>query len=91
MQIQNFYTDWMPAASSALDNIVLSPHTLKPNDFALSGMQDDYGNSHARVCICDHDHSKQFASAQKYNGHTCRLKKCLNWFGNRQPNRREEP
>ena len=90
MQIQNFYTDWLPAPSSALDNIVLSPHTLKPNDFALSGMQDDYCDSHSRVCICDLNQLDQLTPAQEYNGCACRLMKCMSWFRNRRPSRREK-
>jgi hypothetical protein len=41
MQIQNFYSDWLPASSGQLDNIVLSPLTLKQNDCSLSGMKSE--------------------------------------------------
>jgi hypothetical protein len=90
MQIQNFYTDWLPAPSSDLECIVLGPHTLNPNDFALSGMQDDYCDSHSRVYICDLNPLDPLAPEQKYNNGTCPLKKCMSWFRNRRPSRREK-
>jgi hypothetical protein len=90
MQIQNFYSDWLPASSSALDSIVLSPHTIKANDFNLTGMQADYCDSHTRVCIYDISHLDQFTPAQESLSCTCRLKKCMKWFRKRSSNRREK-
>jgi hypothetical protein len=89
MQIQNFYSDWLPAPSSALDSIVLSPHTIKSNDFNLTGMQADYCDSISKVCFHDPDHSGPFASTQEKHSGTCHLKKCMNWFRTRRSNRRE--
>jgi hypothetical protein len=90
MQIQNFYSDWLPAPTSALDNIVLSPHTIKTNDSKLTGMQDDYCDSHTRVCIYDLSHLDPFTPAQESYSGTCRLKKCMNWFRKRSSSRREK-
>jgi hypothetical protein len=89
MQIQNFYSDWLPAPSSPLDSIVLSPHTIKANDFNLTGMQADYCDSHSKVCFHDLGHLDQFAPTQEKQSCTCHLKKCMNWFRNRRSNRRE--
>ena len=44
MQIHNFYADPVPSIRNPLDSIVLSPHTIKPNDSSLTGMKADYGD-----------------------------------------------
>ena len=44
MQIQNFYSDPVPSVRNPLDSIVLSPHTLKGNDFGLADMAEDPGD-----------------------------------------------
>ena len=90
MQIQNFYSDWLPAPSSALDNIVLSPHTIKADDLKLTGLQDDYCDCHSRVCVYDPGHLDRFAPAQADHSGTCHLKKCIQWLRNRHLNRREK-
>jgi len=41
MQIHNFYADPVPSIRNPLDSIVLSPHTIKPNDFSLTKMKGD--------------------------------------------------
>ena len=41
MQIHNFYADPVPSVRNPLDSIVLSPHTIKPNDFSLASMKGD--------------------------------------------------
>ena len=41
MQIQNFYADPVPSIRNPLDSIVLSPHTIKPNDYCLINMKED--------------------------------------------------
>ena len=89
MQMQNFYSDWLPAASSALDNIVLSPHTIKADGLKLTGMQDDYCDYHSRVCIYDPSHLDPFTPAQANHNCTCHLKKCIRWLRNRRSDRRE--
>ena len=90
MQIQNFYSDWLPAPSSTLDNIVLSPHTIKADDLKLTGLQDDYCDCHSRVCVYDPGHLDPFASAQADHSGACHLKKCIQWLRNRHLNRREK-
>ena len=90
MQIQNFYSDWLPAPSSALDNIVLSPHTIDGNDLRLTGMQDDYCDSHSRVCFYDSGHLDSVTPALANHSCTCHLKKCMQWFRKRRSNRREK-
>ncbi len=42
MQIHNFYADPVPSIRNPLDSIVLSPHTIKANDFGLTNMKEDY-------------------------------------------------
>ena len=90
MQIQNFYSDWLPAPSSTLDNIVLSPHTIKADDLKPTGMQDDYGDCHTRVCVYDPSHLDPFTPAQANHSCTCHLKKCIQWLRNRHKYRREK-
>ena len=90
MQIQNFYSDWLPAPSSALDNIILSPHTIKSEDLNLTGMQDDYGDCHTRVCVDDPTNLDPFTPARADHNCTCHLKKCIQWLRNRHFNRREK-
>ena len=41
MQIHNFFPDPVPVVRNPLDNIVLSPHTIKPNDFSMTGINED--------------------------------------------------
>jgi hypothetical protein len=41
MQIHNFYPDPVPAIRNPLDSIVLSPHTIKPNDFSMTDIKED--------------------------------------------------
>jgi hypothetical protein len=53
-------------------------------------MQDDYCDSHTRVCIYDLSHLDPFKPAQESHSSTCRLKKCMNWFRKRSSNRREK-
>ena len=90
MQMHNFYSDWLPAPSGALDNIVLSPHTMKADEMKLTGMQDDYCDSHSRVCFYDPGHLDPFAPARVNYSCTCHLKKCIQWLRNRHLNRREK-
>ena len=44
MQIHNFYADPVPSIRNPLDSIVLSPHTVQPNDFSLTIMKEDCGD-----------------------------------------------
>jgi hypothetical protein len=90
MRIQNFYSDWLPAPSSALDSIVLSPHTIKADDWKLTGMQDDYCDSHCRVCAHDPGHLDPFTPALANHSDTCHMKRCIQWLRNRRSNRREK-
>ena len=90
MQLQNFYSDWLPAPSSALDNIVLSPHSIKVDDLKLTGMQDDYRDNHSRVCIYDPSHLDPFVPVRAGHSCACHLKKCIQWLRNRHFNRREK-
>jgi|GEM_PF-1406669 len=41
MQIHNFYSDPVPSVRNPLDSIVLSPHTIKANDFGLAAPEED--------------------------------------------------
>ena len=41
MQIHNFYADPVPSVRNPLDSIVLSPHTIKSNDFSLMNLMAD--------------------------------------------------
>ena len=41
MQIHNFYSDPVPLVRNPLDSIVLSPHTVKPNEFSLTDLFED--------------------------------------------------
>jgi hypothetical protein len=41
MQIHNFYADPLPSIRNPLDSIVLSPHTIKSNDFSMTDMKAD--------------------------------------------------
>ena len=41
MQIHNFYADPVPSIRNPLDSIVLSPHTIKPDDYCLINMEED--------------------------------------------------
>jgi hypothetical protein len=41
MQIHNFYADPFPSIRNPLDSIVLSPHTIKANDFSLTNRMED--------------------------------------------------
>ena len=40
MQIHNFYPDMLPSVRNPLDCIVLSPHTIKANDFCLANLEE---------------------------------------------------
>ena len=88
MQIQNFYSDWLPSTSSPLDSIVLSPHTIKTQDFNLTAMNENYCEMESLLCPHDLDHLSPFASSQEKYSCTCQLKKCFNWFRNRCLSRR---
>lgn len=59
MQINNFYADPVPSVRNPLDSIVLSPHTIKPNEFGLANMAEgssDYQSLLPSVCSCEfHD------------------------------------
>ena len=89
MQIHNFYSDWLPATSSALDKIVLSPHTIETSASQLTGMQDDYRDFHTRVCFYDPAQLDPFMPALANHSCACHLKKCVQWFRNRHSNRKE--
>ena len=57
MQIHNFYTDPIPSIRNPLDSIVLSPHTIKPNDFSLISMMEDgcdYQTLLPSISSCDY-------------------------------------
>ena len=41
MQINNFYSDFVPSVRQPLDCIVLSPHTIGQNSFNLTGAVED--------------------------------------------------
>jgi len=68
MQIQNFYSDWLPTTTGQLDSIVLSPHTMKTDDYNLTGMQVDY--CELQEILVSDDNAQD----------TCSLKKCYNWL-----------
>jgi hypothetical protein len=89
MQIQNFYSDWLPASSSPLDSIVLSPHTMNTRDCNISTIKEDYCDSPSLLCPQDPNQFSPFASSQKQSGCTCQLKKCFIWFRKRCSSRRE--
>ncbi len=89
MQLQNFYSDWLPASSSPLDSIVLSPHTINTTDVNLTCIKEEYCESPSRLCAHDLDHLAPLAASLEKSTCTCQLKKCFNWFRNRCSNRRE--
>ena len=73
MQIHNFYADPVPSTRNPLDSIVLSPHTIKANDFSLTGMKEDY---------CDYQTLlPSVSSCQYYDRNACMqttsLPKCI--------------
>jgi hypothetical protein len=69
MQIRNFYVDPVPSIRSPLDSIVLSPHTIKSNDFSLTGMKEDY---------CDYQTLlPSISSCQYYDRNACMQTKSL--------------
>ena len=72
MQINNFYTVPFPSVRNPLDSIVLSPHTIKANDFGLANMEEDcsdYRSILPSICICkyhDQDACSQSKSFLQY-------------------------
>jgi len=69
MQIHNFYGDPVPSIRNPLDSIVLSPHTIKPNDFSLTNMREDY---------CDYQTLlPSIPSCQYYDQNGCMQSKSL--------------
>ena len=89
MQLQNFYSDWLPASSSPLDNIVLSPHTINPKDDNLNSIKEDYCESPSRLCAHDLYQFAPLASTPEKSECACQLKKCFNWFRNRYSDKKE--
>ncbi len=78
MQIHNFYSDPVPSVRNPLDSIVLSPHTIKPNDFGLANMEEDssdYQSLLPSICRCEyHDQNtcKEANSLPRYIWDRCR-------------------
>ena len=69
MQIHNFYADPVPSVRNPLDSIVLSPHTIKPNDFSLTNMKED---------CCDYQTLlPSISSCQYYDRKACMQTKSL--------------
>ena len=72
MQIHNFYADPVPSIRNPLDSIVLSPHTITPNDFSLTNMGEDccdYQTLLPSISSCeyyDRKDCKQTESLPKY-------------------------
>lgn len=67
MQIHNFYTDPVPSVRNPLDSIVLSPHTIKPNDFSLAEVVDevqDYQSVLPSISSCEY-HEQDTCSQSK--------------------------
>lgn len=67
MQINNFYTDPLPSVRNPLDSIVLSPHTIKANDFGLVDMEknsSDYQAILPSICSCEY-HDQDACSQSK--------------------------
>jgi len=83
MQIHNFYADPVPSIRNPLDSIVLSPHTIKPNDFCLTNMMEDscdYQTLLPSVSSCqyyDREACEQTKSLPK-----CIWAKCCRFFKN---------
>ncbi len=88
MQIQNFYSDWLPAPSSPLDSIVLSPHTLNTGDFNFATRKEDYCDSPSLLCPGDPTQFCPFGSSPVQSGGTCQIKKCFNWLREQCSSRR---
>ncbi len=69
MQIHNFYTDPVPSIRNPLDSIVLSPHTIKSNDFSLISMMED---------SCDYQTLlPSISSCEYYDRKACKQSKSL--------------
>jgi len=69
VQIHNFYEDPVPSIRSPLDSIVLSPHTITPNDYCLANMTED---------CCDYQTVlPSISSCQYYDQNACELTKSL--------------
>lgn len=89
MQIQNFYSDPVPSVRNPLDSIVLSPHTIKANDFSLADMQEDPGDYQSllpslRSCeFHDQDTCMEANSLPRYIWDRCRH--ILRSYGRRKP------
>ena len=67
MQIYNFYTDPIPSVRNPLDSIVLSPHTIKTNNFGLAEMEEDssdYQSVLPSMGSCEY-HDQEFCSQPK--------------------------
>ncbi len=67
MQIQNFYSDPVPSVRNPLDSIVLSPHTIRSNDFSLADMEgdsSDYQSLLPSIGSCDY-HDQDTCSQSK--------------------------
>ena len=57
MQINNFYSDPMPSVRNPLDSIVLSPHTVKPNEANLVDFEKDFSDYRSvlpSLCSCEY-------------------------------------
>jgi hypothetical protein len=89
MQIQNFYTDWLPASSSPLDSIVLSPHTIRAEEVNLNCTREDYCKSPSRLCAQDLNHLELFAHSHDKSACACQLKRCFDWLRNRCADKKE--
>jgi len=69
MQIHNFYADPVPSIRNPLDSIVLSPHTIQPNDCSLTNMKADYGDYQTLL--------PSISSCQYYDRNSCMQTKSL--------------
>ena len=88
MQIQNFYSDWLPTPSGQLDSIVLSPHTLKSDNCSLTGMQTDDCRLRELKVTDDSDNDIRMTAVDSNAQSTCSLIKCYNWVRD-QSNRKK--
>ncbi len=71
MQINHFYSDSLPTVRNALDSIVLSPHTVRPNEVGLMDDENnlsDYQSVLPPVCSCEFHDQATCRSASYWPG-----------------------
>jgi hypothetical protein len=78
MQINNFYLDPVPSVRNPLDSIVLSPHTVRPNEANLADVNQDFSDYRSilpSVCSCDY-HGEDACRSQGWFARNIRGKFC---------------